>query len=477
MQIRQFILGGLLIIPGIWVLLAPATNHPEIPPGTVIVEYWEKWTGVEGEQMREIVNAYNQTRGREKGIFVNYISMSSIDRKTLVSTAGGAPPDIAGLWGNQIPQYSKLNAFYPLDDLAKEYGINETTYKPVYWDMCRYEGKLWGLVSSPAAVVLHWNRKIFWENAQKLRAAGLDPGRGPQTIDELNRYAQALDVRDPKNPSVLLRTGYFPTEPGWFILHTGLWFGTELYDPGQDRYLIDCPQSIQAFKWLQSYPKRLGVSTTSNFKSGLGNYTSAENPFLSGRVAMIQQGPWIAIYLEHYRPELNRLLLPKNLEVFLPQAMRNFNYTWAADAFPSAVPGLKDVTICPFDVLCIPRGAKHKKEAFDFMAYLNERENMERLARLHCTPSPLMDVSEGFFRYHPNPYIDVFERTSGGPNAHHEPQSPTSPEVGGDLNAMLDKINEGKIEVEPALKLVQERAQQTLEIDRQKREIRKRAME
>jgi ABC-type glycerol-3-phosphate transport system substrate-binding protein len=474
LSIRQFILGLLLVIPGIWVLLAPPVGRRDLPPGTVIVEYWEKWTGVEGEQMRQLVNAYNATRGREKGIYVNYISMSAIDRKTLVSTAGGAPPDIAGLWANQIPQYSKLDAFHPLDDLAKEYGITEQTYKPVYWQMARYEGKLWALVSSPAAVVLQWNRRIFWENATQLRAAGLDPSRAPQTIDELNRYAQVLDLRDSKDPSILRRSGYLPTEPGWYVVHTGLWFGTELFDAANNRYLLDTPKSIAAFNWLQSYPKRLGVSTTSNFKSGFGNYTSAENPFLTGRVAMIQQGPWIAIYLEDFKPQMNRLLLPKSLEVFLPTSMRNFNYSWAAEAFPSAT-GEKDVTLCPFDVLTIPKGAKHKREAFDFMAYMTERAQQEKLAMLHCTPSPLKDVSPGFFHYHPNPYINVFERISAGPNAHHEPQATTAAEMGADLNAMLDKINELRIDVDTGLKQVQIRAQKMLEIDDQKRAIRAKA--
>jgi hypothetical protein len=56
-----------------------------------------------------------------------------------------------------------------------------------------------------------------------------------------------------------------------------------------------------------------------------------------------------------------------------PVEKRRTNYEWAAAPFPSAVPGMKDVAHCPFDVLVIPRGARHPKEAFEFIAYVNRR--------------------------------------------------------------------------------------------------------
>jgi hypothetical protein len=61
----------------------------------------KKWTNKEAEQMKQIVNDFNNTVGKEKGIFVEYLSMSSINQKTLVSTAAGVPPDVAGVWDAQ----------------------------------------------------------------------------------------------------------------------------------------------------------------------------------------------------------------------------------------------------------------------------------------------------------------------------------------------------------------------------------------
>ena len=57
--------------------------------------------------------------------------------------------------------------------------------------------------------------------------------------------------------------------------------------------------------------------------------------------------------------------------------------------FPSAVPGLEDVTFADFDALVIPQGARHKQEAFEFIAYVNRQDVMEKLCKLHCKNSPL----------------------------------------------------------------------------------------
>src|SRR5438874_6610718 len=90
----------------------------QFPKDRVIVDYWEKWTGVEEAAMRQIVNDFNDTVGREKGIHVRYLSTSSVVDKTLVATAAGVPPDIAGLYNQNIPQFAAQDALEPLDEQA-----------------------------------------------------------------------------------------------------------------------------------------------------------------------------------------------------------------------------------------------------------------------------------------------------------------------------------------------------------------------
>ena len=81
----------------------------------VVIDYWEKWTGVERDQMKQIVNSFNETVGREKGIFVRYLSVSRVHQRSLIAIAAGTPPDVAGLWAGQVAQYASMGALEPLD--------------------------------------------------------------------------------------------------------------------------------------------------------------------------------------------------------------------------------------------------------------------------------------------------------------------------------------------------------------------------
>jgi len=455
-----------------------------------VVTYWEKWTGKEGEQMGEIVKDFNATVGKEKGIFIKYLSISEIDKKTLIATAAGVPPDIAGVWDTQVSQFSALNALEPLDDIAAEYGIKPGYYKGVYWKGCTYEGTLYALISTPATVALHYNKRLFNE-------VGLDPDKPPRTIRELDDYAAKLDVvqRDARgNITRIDRTGYLPLEPGWFIQHTGYWFGGSLYDEKSHQMTMTSPPMVAAFEWIRSYTERLGPKSVMDFKSGIGNnFDSPQNPFLTGTVAMVQQGTWMANYIEKLKPSMNRWNVPgtqAEQNAAREDLLRRLNERatqlaavkveraaagttdarraelaakeeelrreawvlrkqfrdmceWAAAPFPSVgkpespyEPAIDTPTHAGFDVLTIPRGCKNKRQAFEFIAYVNRQEVMEKLCSLHCKNSPLTKVSEEFLLTHPNAYIEVFDKMAESKNAFGIPPIPIWTEVSDEVGIL-----------------------------------------
>ena len=159
---RRLVL-SLLIMSGLWLLVWPLPESVSPPAGFVVVEYWEKWTGEEARAMQQIVDDFNQSVGRQKKIYVRYQSISAVNEKTLVATAAGVPPDVAGLWDEQIAQFAALGALLEIDDLAASLGrpITPDLYKPIYWKGCNYHGHLYALISTPATYALHYNQRIF----------------------------------------------------------------------------------------------------------------------------------------------------------------------------------------------------------------------------------------------------------------------------------------------------------------------------
>jgi len=427
----------------------------ELPEDCVIVDYWEKWAGTEEAGIRQIVDDFNQTIGREKRIYVRCLSTSGVIEKTLVATAAGAPPDVAGLYNQNIPQFAALDALEPLDEMATARGITADTYKKVFWDECHYDGRLYGLVSTAYDLGLYYNKDILRQRALPLRARGLDSGRAPRTIAELDAYAQAIDQVDASGRIGV--AGYIPLEPGWYQNYTCIWFGGSWWDRKNRKFTFTDPGVVRAYTWIQSYSKRFGSQSETAFRSSLGTFDSPQNAFLAGKVAMEQQGTFFANFIEKQKPSMMG--------------------KWAAAPFPSFDPNLKDVTYCNCDVLVIPRGAKHKAEAFEFIAFVNRQDVMEKLANSHCKISPLAKVSEQFLDHHRNPYIRTFDSLAASPNAHPTEPIPILPEVNDEMNNFVQRLVMLQVTPEQGLQEMQDRLQQKydgfMEEQRKRRNVRR----
>ena len=406
------------------------SNTPDPAKDRIVVRYWEKWTGFEPDAMRGIVEDFNASQNR---IFVDFSSVSQMDRRLMLSISGGVPPDVAGITGKSLPAYAENNALTPLDRLAASHGITREQYIDVFWKICSYRGHLWALPTTPACLALIWNKKLF-------REAGLDPEQPPRSIAELERFNERLVKRRPDGRLACL--GHVPAEPGWYDDIWGWWFGGKLWD-GDRTVTANSPENVAAYDWIASYPRRFGAADLLTFREGSGNFASPQNPFFTGRVAMVLQGPWIYNFIKAYAPP---------------------DFEWGMAAFPSAFGDrLPNVTLVETETLVIPVGARHSNEAFEFIQYVNSQGPMEKLCLAHRKFSPLRECSEGFFKNHPNPYISQFLALAKSPNAHFIPQLTTWPIYSGDMTQAFDRIWAGNASAREALDEVQRHEQQAFD--------------
>ena len=284
----------------------------------------------------------------------------------------------------------------------------------------------------------------------------MDPTHPPQTLDELRLFAEALEKWETAGGRRrLIRAGYLPVVPPWFLAYISYWFGGQIFDEQTGKFTLTSPENVAAYEWIRSYSQRLGTDSVDEFQGSLGSFQSTQNPFLTEYVAMLQQGPWTANFVEKFAPDWNRWRIPatrpaeqrveevrdwKARETQLAIQERRKHYQWGAAPFPAGVAGLQDVTFAGFDVLVIPRTARHKEEAFEFLAFVNRQDIMEKLCSMHCKNSPLREVSETFIRNHPNPYIGEFQRMVAGPNAFCIPRCPIWTEVEDELKNVRESV-------------------------------------
>lgn len=415
---------GTLIAGGLGYALFGPRRAAKAPRGRVILNYWEKWTGLEAKAMTDVIARFNDSQDR---IWVNYFSQAAIEQKALVAIAGGDPPDIVGLWNFMLPWYLEMDGILPLDELDAQYGaeiertfadrygdrnhrLSPDLYKPVLWDMCRWNGVVAGLPNTCSTMGLYYDRDLF-------RSVGLDPDNPPKTIPELDEASDRLSIRA---GSTMKRTGFTHREPGWWNWIWGYYFGGTLLDE-QGNPTADAPENVRAYEWVQSYPERYGVGRLTTFQSGFGGYSSAQQAFLVGKVAMCYQGSFLANVVESYKPDLD----------------------YGAAPFP-VLPELYDpeqpVGLIECDALCIPRGCKHPREAYEFLMYTQRQPEAEHLALVHAKPSPMAKVSPAFEAAHPNRYIGVFDALAASERAFPKPPTPVWPEYEREFNVAIEPI-------------------------------------
>jgi len=427
-------------------------TRAESADGPVVIDYWEKWTGIEAAAMQGVVDDFNKSQHR---IFVRMLGTSAIDQKLMLAISAGRPPDVAGLWSHTVNVYAEKGALLPLDRMAANAGVRREDYVPVLWELCSHKGFLWALPTVPSSLAMHWNRAAF-------RNAGLDPDRPPLSIAELDDIAEKLTVvnvvengrtvqkrfteltpaqRD-SHAFEIVRLGFSPGIPGFWNPMWGTWFGGRLWD-GKRAITSDAPANVAAFEWFQSYVRKYGVDNLRAFASSFGNFASPQDPFLSGKVAIVLQGVWMQNFIEKYAPKLD----------------------WDAAAFPSIDPKrLGDTTIVESDVLVIPKGSAHPREAFEFARFVNRQAEAEKLAIGQRKTSPLAKVSADFYDRHPNPHARLFAKLIQSPNAVYVPRCAVWNEYSDEMTAAVDRIS--SLSSSPAEALAEVRQRMQWKLDR-----------
>ena len=427
------------------------------------ITYWEKWTGFEGEAMDAVIDDFNAKEVAHAKADPNYapievekVTVSNVEQKLLIAIAGGNPPDLAGNYSFYVAAYADNGALTDLGPMLAKSKFDRNAYIEHYAQAGEYRGKTWALTVVPASIALLTNKRLFKE-------AGLDPEKPPVTIEELDAFSEKLTKWEvtlpngekkiqtgylpdvPEGNKRLIQAGFLPGEPGWWSYGWGYFFGGNLVASPEKVSAAD-PANIRAFEWMASYSKNLGVGVTKRFRSGFGNFSSPQNAFLSGKVAMVLQGVWMHNFIEKYAPGMQ----------------------WAAAPFPYPKdhPELAFTTNADGDVLVIPKDSPHPDEAFEFIKYVTTQPVLEKLCLGQQKFTPLKNVSEEFWRVHPNPYIRLFRELGMSKNAFSIPQTGIWNEYNREMGNAVDLIQNLTQTPTVALSEVQTKMQAALDRNR-----------
>ena len=346
-----YVLLTVLVLAGMLSACAQATPTPQPPPPTattapqptptvakmpVTLTFWHHFSGPQGDEMAKIVDEWNKSHPdiQVKINVVPFAPTAEYSQKMTAAAASGQPPDVflnpAGAWA------VGLDLAIPLDDYMKRDGISLDDYYPGAVQRVIWLGKAYGIPFNMDTRALWWNKKLF-------REAGLDPEKPPTTWAELEEYSKKLVKKDDKgNVDVM---GFMPAfDEAYvygFIYQNGGLVQTFENTCRPPTLMFDSPEGKEALAFMKRLVDINGGPDQQN--AFLSSFTGGANdPFYTGKLAMMYTGPWRLPDIRKYAPDLEFGLAPEPLgpkakgkatlvggfEVSIPKLSKNYDAAW-----------------------------------------------------------------------------------------------------------------------------------------------------
>ena len=404
---------------------------------TIEITYWQYWTGFEGKAIEKLVDKFNKTHTNIK---VKMLTISEPRKKTLLSIIGGTPPDVISSIAAWVPELASRGAITPLDDYCKENKISENVFIDALWKMLNLYGHTWALPTTPTATALYWNKNLFKE-------AGLDPNKPPKTLKELEIFSEKLTKKNKDRK--ITQIGFLPSWPSWAFGFYGVLFGGGWGASDGKIITANNPKNIEAWEWAQNFVKKLGSKNIQTFQEEFGNYQGPNNPFYTGKIALETNGVWEGNFIPRFAPHIK----------------------WGVAPMPTKEGRV--ITIVDTDCILIPKGSKHPREAFEFIKWLLQPENIEELCIAQGKFSPLIySDREDFIKKHPHPYIKVFIDLARSKDAMFFPQATFYELYRRELKRAFEAVMRLDKSPKEALDEVQEKIEKELEREKKYEKMR-----
>lgn len=386
-----------------------------------ILEVWYPYGGAAAPKFEAYWKAFEDSHP-DIGIKAVFAKNDlSTNAKLFTAIAGGKPPDVTWVDGPQVAEWAARGALEPLDELIAGAGISKDDFWEPSWNQCVYNGKTWALTySSDPNFGFFWNKDIFKE-------VGLDPEKPPTTIAEMDQMAEKIAKVDGGR---IDRLGFIP----WTVYGSansmvtwGWAFGGEFFDPATNKVTANDPKNVKALEWMVSFAKQYDPTKISGFVAGFG--TGEQNPFYQQKFAMAPFGPWELSGLKQYAPNLK------------------FGITFLPTGPDGAAP--KSSWVGGWTV-GIPKGAKNKEAAFEFVKWLTTSDEATGIAGETFTQFPGYKNAPVYeqFKADPQlkPFYDILVETR-----HQRPVMPAQAFYMGALASAVDEAVFGQKTAKQAL--------------------------
>lgn len=259
------------------------------------------------------------------------------DQKIFTAVASGDVPDILWLGRDSIGGWAARGALEPLDDLIGKGGLDMNGFYPSAQSQVKYNNQTW-------AVPQFIDVRPFWVNLDPLQKAGIKLEDVEKADwNKLREYGVKLTD---KQGSKIKRWGFdTKAQDGYFWMYA--WGnGGELLSPDGKTVTFDDAKNVEALQYVVDTMQAQGGRQAHKAFADTWGW-DAQHPFIQNQTAMTPYESWLLGMVAKFAPKHNFAVIPFKGKDGKPVSLTGGN-AWA-----------------------IPKGAKNKDAAWEFIKYMS----------------------------------------------------------------------------------------------------------
>ena len=243
----------------------------------ITIQFWNGWTGSDGQVLMEYVDKFNETN--KWNITVEMDMSSEFGDKITTAMAADAAPAL--ILGNAADKYTYDGKLRKLDEIWDNTDIKKEDFVSSYLDSLSTDDGLYGVPFQISSYVMYWNKDLF-------EKAGLDPETPPATYDEWTEMAQKL------------------TDPDSHVYGSGLSYTNVGADACIMQMFGGLEVTEQDGKWHANFENNQGyIDFVSWFKTQFDNGSNPtesdlDTMFVSNLLGLYITGAWLMADLNTY---------------------------------------------------------------------------------------------------------------------------------------------------------------------------------
>ena len=238
----------------------------------ITLQFWNVFTGSDGDILREIVDNYNKTNTDNIEIQMDIMPNDQLQQKLPAAIATGTAPDFVLFGVENIAPYVSNDSLEDISDFWDVTGVDKSNILENVLELSHVDGKLYGTPMQYNVSYLYWNKDLFEE-------AGLDPEKAPATMEELAEYAVKLTNPEKNQYGLALPTSVTYMQFLWAN-------GGDADDPDTNTNLLNSEENVKTLEWLQDLTVNKKVSPSSI------TGPEADTMLQAGQIGMYMSGPW-----------------------------------------------------------------------------------------------------------------------------------------------------------------------------------------